>query len=94
MNDEQKIKQSGIFNEITDGVMVERIKGGIVFNWTRKYVGFGQLTMTVKHGKLTVDAEGMDDEFCAQVVKQAIREARERKTNLLEKQQEQEQQQQ
>jgi hypothetical protein len=65
----------GLFEKLNDKVTVSRVRGGLIFFWSRKGVGFGSLTLTAKRGKLTVDAECMGPDFCASVVRQAIAEA-------------------
>jgi hypothetical protein len=41
---------------------------------SRQGVGFGELTLTAKGGRLVADTETMGDEFCLDVVRQALRE--------------------
>lgn len=48
--------------------------GCIIFQWSRSGVGFGELTLAVRDGKLHVDTESMGDEFCLDVLAQALRE--------------------
>lgn len=64
-----------LFDGLPDRVRAHRIPGGILFAWTRKGVGFGELTMRVTRGKLVVDTECMGPDFCSGVVRQAISEA-------------------
>ena len=64
-----------LFSQLKDTVTASRVRGGIIFWWSRHGVGFGSLTLVAKRGKLTVDAEGMGPDFCAAIVKQAIVEA-------------------
>jgi hypothetical protein len=70
-----------LFDGLKNKVYPQRTQGGIVFSWSRKGIGFGQLTLTVNRGKLIVDAECMGPDFCADVVKQAIVEALSNKTD-------------
>lgn len=64
-----------LFSGLSDTVTPRRVRGGIIFWWTRKDVGIGSLTLTVNRGKLVVDAECMGPDFCASIVKQAVVEA-------------------
>ena len=63
------------FDRFPNAVSCQRILGGIIFHWSRKGIGHGMLTLRVTRGKLEVDDEGMNSDFCATVVKQAIDEA-------------------
>lgn len=46
---------------------------GLVFQWTRKDVGFGELVICVRaDGTLAVDEECMSMEFCLGVIRQAL----------------------
>ena len=66
---------SELFNDLENSVVVEsRVSGGIVLNWSRKGIGFGQLTLTARAGKLVADVEAMSDEFCLDIFKQALKE--------------------
>ena len=67
--------QIPLFGNLRDHVAVSPIQDGLVFEWSRNAIGFGQLTLTCKDGKLIVDNECMSPEFCADVVKQAIEES-------------------
>ena len=58
-----------------NAVSCQRIRGGVYFPWRRKGIGHGMLTLRVTRGKLEVDDECMNSDFCAAVVKQAIDEA-------------------
>ena len=64
-----------IFDGFPNTVSCRRTRGGIIFYWSRKGVGHGMLTLRVTRGKLDVDDECMNSDFCASVVKQAIDEA-------------------
>lgn len=70
-----KPKSIDIFAKLPNKVSCQRIRGGVRFHWVRKGIGFGTLTLVVKRGKLIVDDECMTVDFCASVVRQAIREA-------------------
>ena len=63
------------FDRFPNAVSCQRIPGGIIFRWSRKGIGHGMLTLRVVRGKLEVDGECMNSDFCAAVVKQAIDEA-------------------
>jgi len=63
-----------IFEHFPRTVQVMHIPGGIGFQWTRPGVGFGELILLAKHGKLVVYAECMGEEFCLDVIKQAFEE--------------------
>ena len=63
------------FDRFPNAVSCQRIRGGIIFHWSRKGIGHGILTLRVTRGKLEVDGECMNSDFCAAVVKQAIDEA-------------------
>jgi len=63
------------FDRFHNAVSCQRIRGGIIFHWSRKGVGHGMLTLRVTRGKLEVDGECMNSDFCAAIVKQAIDEA-------------------
>ncbi len=63
------------FDRFPNAVSCQRIRGGIIFHWSRKGIGHGMLTLRVVRGKLEVDDECMNSDFCAAVVKQAIDEA-------------------
>ena len=63
------------FDRFPNAVSCQRIRGGIIFHWSRKGIGHGMLTLRVTRGKLEVDDECMNSDFCAAVVKQAIDEA-------------------
>ncbi len=63
------------FDRFPNAVSCQRIRGGIIFHWSRKGIGHGMLTLRVNRGKLEVDDERMNSDFCAAVVKQAIDEA-------------------
>ena len=63
------------FDRFPNAVSYQRIRGGIIFHWSRKGIGHGMLTLRVTRGKLEVDGECMNSDFCAAVVKQAIDEA-------------------
>lgn len=63
------------FDRFPNAVSCQRIRGGIIFHWSRKGIGHGMLTLRVTRGKLEVDGECMNSDFCAAVVKQAIEEA-------------------
>lgn len=63
------------FDRFPNAVSCQRIRGGIIFHWSRKGIGHGMLTLRVNRGKLEVDGECMNSDFCAAVVKQAIDEA-------------------
>ena len=63
------------FYRFPNAVSCQRIRGGIIFHWSRKGIGHGMLTLRVTRGKLEVDDECMNSDFCAAVVKQAIDEA-------------------
>lgn len=63
------------FDRFPNAVSCQRIRGGIIFHWSRKGIGHGMLTLRVTRGKLEVDGECMNSDFCAAVVKQAIDEA-------------------
>lgn len=63
------------FDRLPNAVSCQRIRGGIIFHWSRKGIGHGMLTLRVNRGKLEVDDECMNSDFCAAVVKQAIEEA-------------------
>ena len=67
--------QLEIFDGCPNTVTPYCIRNGIGFEWSRKGVGFGQLTLAMREGKFVVDTERMDPEFCAEVIAQAIREA-------------------
>ena len=63
------------FDRFPNAVSCQRIRGGIIFHWSRKGIGHGMLTLRVNRGKLEVDGECMNSDFCAAIVKQAIDEA-------------------
>ena len=63
------------FDRFPNAVSCQRIRGGIIFHWSRNGIGHGMLTLRVTRGKLEVDGECMNSDFCAAVVKQAIDEA-------------------
>lgn len=63
-----------LFASCEDYVDVENHPNGIVFNWSKKGVGFGQLGLYVKDNELIIDNEGMDTEFCLKIIEQSIRE--------------------
>ena len=63
------------FDRFPNAVSCQRIRGGIIFHWSRKGIGHGMLTLRVNRGNLEVDDECMNSAFCAAVVKQAIDEA-------------------
>ena len=44
-------------------VMNPILDGGIVIGWSADGIGFGELTITSKNGKLTADTEGMSNVF-------------------------------
>lgn len=71
--------KKGAIEAFLDGfpnaVSCQRIRGGITFHWLRKGMGHGMLTLRVTRGRLEVDDERMNSDFCADVVKQAIDEA-------------------
>lgn len=50
-------------------------KGTIIFQWSRPGIGFGELIIRAgANGKLTADTEAMSDQFCLDVIAQALRE--------------------
>lgn len=53
---------------------------GLCFQWSRSGSGFGELTLAVRASDhlLHVDMEGMSDDFCLGVLRQALAEARRR----------------
>ncbi len=53
-------------------------RGVIVFQWSRPGIGFGEILFTTKEGKLLADVEAMSDEFVLDVVRQALRERKEK----------------
>lgn len=63
---------SELFKNCPNTVSVGPATDGIVFRWSRKGIGFGELTLRASNGKLYVDSEGMTDEFCLGVIKQAF----------------------
>jgi hypothetical protein len=52
-------------------------RGVLVLQWSRKGVGFGELTLTAKDGKLYADTEHMGDAFVLDILAQALREREE-----------------
>jgi hypothetical protein len=49
-------------------------RGVLVLQWSRPGVGFGEITLTARGGKLAADTEAMSDEFVLDVVRQALQE--------------------
>ena len=69
------MKKKNIFSKLRNLVSVQAIPNGLIFHWSRKDIGFGQLTLAVTHeGKLAVDDECMDDKFSLSIIKQAFNE--------------------
>lgn len=53
----------------------------IVFSWSAKNIGFGQLTYAIdKNGKLNIDDEGLDSDFLDQLQNEIVK--RFKKNNL------------
>jgi hypothetical protein len=48
--------------------------GGLLFQWSRPGVGFGEIFIAAKDGSLRTDVEGMGDEFVLDVIRQALAE--------------------
>jgi len=51
------------FTHVTLGEVRKEFQPGIIFNWGAKGVGFGQITMVTKNGKLHIDDENMGNDF-------------------------------
>jgi hypothetical protein len=49
-------------------------KNGIEIGWNRSGIGFGSLTLFVKDGAFRTDREGMNIDFCLDIVRQALEE--------------------
>ena len=64
-----------LFDHIKDRVTPIGIPNGILFRWSSKGIGWGELTLQVVRGKLVVDSECCGLDFCAGIVKQAIEQA-------------------
>lgn len=64
-----------VASQFPNTVEPRRVRGGIAFHWSRKGVGFGVLTLRCTNCVLDVDEEGMSDDFCMDVLKQAFTEA-------------------
>ena len=47
-------------------------RGVLVFRWSRKGVGFGEITFTTRDGKLRADTECMSDKFVLEIIAQAL----------------------
>lgn len=73
----KQTKSIALFEACPDSVAVQAgYRGkGLIFNWSRKGIGFGQLRIFMKDGQFYVDNECMSPEFCADVIKQAIQES-------------------
>ncbi len=54
---------------------------GIIFNWGCENIGFGQVTLTTKEGKLVFDDECMDKEFVKKMFNFFIDDIYERRKN-------------
>lgn len=64
------------FDSMNDSVHVQGIDGGLLIRWSRKGVGFGELTLVADgNGKVKVDAETMGDRFVMGVLAQVVSEA-------------------
>lgn len=63
-----------IFDDFPNKVVVSAIPNGLVFSWSRTGVGFGQLSLCVKDGKLVVDDECMSEKFNLGIIEQAFQE--------------------
>lgn len=55
-------------------VVVACPNGGILFQWSRPGIGFGEIFIGVKDGALRTDVERMGDEFVLDVIRQALAE--------------------
>jgi hypothetical protein len=55
-------------------VNICHIHNGLCFSWNRDGIGFGELTLVVRNGKLCTDREGMGLAFCLDVIRQALEE--------------------
>ena len=64
------------YHKGANAVHVSSCAGGLVFNWCRTGVGFGQLTIKAKNGQLVADTEAMGEAFAMDVIRQAFREGR------------------
>jgi len=51
------------FTHVTMGEVRKESQPGIIFNWGAKGVGFGQITIVSREGKLYIDDECMSKEF-------------------------------
>lgn len=51
------------FTYVVLGEVIKSAQPGIVFNWGCKKVGFGQITIVQREGKLYIDDECMSKEF-------------------------------
>lgn len=49
-------------------------RGIIVLQWSRPGIGFGELTLKVRDGKLWSDREGMGLASCLDIIQQALME--------------------
>lgn len=70
-----KLNKSVSICDMPNAVTTTAINDGLMFTWSRKNFGFGNIIMTVKDGNLHVDTECMDAHFCAVVIEEAIEEA-------------------
>lgn len=52
----------------------ERNKGGFIVRWSKPHCGFGELTFSVKNGKLHCDTECMSRRFVSQVLEKLAEE--------------------
>jgi hypothetical protein len=64
-----------MFDKLPNKVYVSAIPRGLLFSWSRKGIGIGQLCIQAnKKGKLEIDDECMNDEFALSIIKQAFKE--------------------
>lgn len=55
-----------------NAVVTKGIQNGLIFQWSRRGVGFGELTMVVRDGQLHVDTECMGLDFTLDILRQAL----------------------
>ena len=63
-----------MFDDLKDTVKVAMTPDGLRFYWTRKGIGFGGITLNENRERLVVDDECMSDDFCLDVIRQALKE--------------------
>lgn len=56
-------------------VYAGRHLGVLVFQWSRAGIGFGEIALIARDGKLALDNEYMSVDFCVGVIRQALEEA-------------------